>query len=436
MSTQQMSIQHDNIKIITKPSQLDKNNNKINTNPSNTNTNTLNNQTTNTNTNTNTYTKYKKIPFNIDVNIQHISDLISITEKYQFDSKYYYNINLKALHNIKDDLILLNNMIGLHNLKTSILDQLLYFLQNFHTNSKNKNNNSYVNNYSTYNPSTYSQTQIIQNPGQHPNQQYIHYYQPPSPQLDVYSTNDEGDFKHTVIYGPPGTGKTEVAKILGNIYSKIGVLKNNIFKKVSKNDLVGQYLGHTAIKTRNIINQCLGGVLFIDEAYSLGSKDVDIFSKECIDTLCEALSSHKNDLMVIIAGYEKELEENFFSVNQGLNSRFIWRYNIEKYSAKELMEIFIKKVNDASWSFKTMCNEKWFESKKEYFTNYGRDMENLFLSIKIVHSRRVFGKPVHERKIITSEDMDNGFKKFCENPEVKKRELLNSNKNIILSLYS
>ena len=93
MSTQQMSIQHDNIKIITKPSQLDKNNNKINTNPSNTNTNTLNNQTNNTNTNTNTYTKYKKIPFNIDVNIQHISDLISITEKYQFDSKYYYNIN-------------------------------------------------------------------------------------------------------------------------------------------------------------------------------------------------------------------------------------------------------------------------------------------------------------------------------------------------------
>lgn len=436
MSTQQMSIQHDNIKIITKSLQADKNN-STSTNSTSPQQDTIINKTT-TNTYT-TYTKNKKIPFNIDVNIQHISDLISITEKYQFDSKYYYNINLKALHNIKDDLILLNNMIGLNNLKISILDQLLYFLQNFHTNPKNKNNNSYTNSYSTY-----SQTHIIQNPGQHLaqnpsqnlNQQYIHYYQQPTPSLNVYSTTDEGDFKHTVIYGPPGTGKTEVAKILGNIYSKIGVLKNNIFKKVSKNDLVGQYLGHTAIKTRNVINQCLGGVLFIDEAYSLGSKDVDIFSKECIDTLCEALSSHKNDLMVIIAGYEKELEENFFSVNQGLNSRFIWRYNIEKYSAKELMEIFIKKVNDASWSFKTACNEKWFESKKEYFTNYGRDMENLFLSIKIVHSRRVFGKPVHERKIITSEDMEQGFKKFCENPEVKKRELLNSNKNIISSLYS
>ena len=140
--------------------------------------------------------------------------------------------------------------------------------------------------------------------------------------------------------------------------------------------------------------------------------------------------------MVIIAGYEKELDDNFFSVNQGLNSRFIWRYNIEKYSTKELMEIFIKKVNEAQWSFKTPCEEKWFESKKYYFTNYGRDMENLFLSIKIVHSRRVFGKPFEEKKRITQEDMDKGFKKFCENPEVKKRELLNSNKNIISSLYS
>lgn len=429
MNTQQISIQHDNIKIITNPSKQEKNN--LTPLPTNT---TAHNTLSASNTNT-TYTKYKKIPFNIDINVQHISDLISITEKYQFDSKYYYNINLKALHNIKDDLILLNNMIGLHNLKTSILDQLLYFLQNFHTNPKNKNNNSYANNYSTYYQQTNSQY-LNQHPSQHSNQQYMNYYQPPPPPLNVCSTTDEGDFKHTVIYGPPGTGKTEVAKILGNIYSKIGVLKNNIFKKVSKNDLVGQYLGHTAIKTRNVINQCLGGVLFIDEAYSLGSKDVDIFSKECIDILCEALSSHKNDLMVIIAGYEKELEENFFSVNQGLNSRFIWRYNIEKYSAKELMEIFIKKVNDASWSFKTPCNEKWFESKKEYFTNYGRDMENLFLSIKIVHSRRVFGKPVNERKIINNEDLEQGFKKFCENPEVKKRELLNNTKNIISSLYS
>ena len=381
----------------------------------------------------NPYIKNKKIPYNINVNVESISDLISITDKYKFDNKFYYNINLKALHNIKDDLILLNNMIGLHSFKTSILDQLLYFLQNFHKGPKRNDNTQYQI------PVQQQQQYIPAQAQAQPQPSYISYLYPPVPQpsLDVLTTSDEGDFKHTVIYGPPGTGKTEVAKILGKIYSKIGILKNNIFKKVTKNDLVGQYLGQTAIKTKSVINQCLGGVLFIDEAYSLGSKDsIDIFSKECIDTLCEALSSHKNDLMVIIAGYEKELDENFFSVNQGLNSRFIWRYNIEKYSTKELMEIFIKKVNEATWSFKNPCDEKWFESKKFYFTNYGRDMENLFLSIKIVHSRRIFGKPFEEKKMITQEDMDKGFKKFCENPEVKKRELLNNNKNIISSLYS
>jgi hypothetical protein len=433
-----MNIQVSNIKIISKTSEdIQHSNIKIDTNTQRANTQTTNTQTTNTqSTNTQTskyvsqtnpYIKNKKIPFNINVDVQNISDLISITDKYKFDNKYYYNINLKALHNIKDDLILLNNMIGLHSFKTSILDQLLYFLQNFHKPPK-KNDNS------QYQIPTLQQQYIP--PQTQPS--YLSYLYPQllQPSLDVLSTHDEGDFKHTVIYGPPGTGKTEVAKILGKIYSKIGILKNNIFKKVTKNDLVGQYLGQTAIKTKNVINQCLGGVLFIDEAYSLGSKDsIDIFSKECIDTLCESLSSHKNDLMVIIAGYEKELDENFFSVNQGLNSRFIWRYNIEKYSTKELMEIFIKKVNEATWIFKTPCDEKWFESKKYYFTNYGRDMENLFLSIKIVHSRRIFGKPFEEKKMINSEDMDKGFKKFCENPEVKKRELLNSNKNIISSLY-
>jgi hypothetical protein len=406
-----MSIQHGNIKIISKDTQ------QIEI--------PITSKTeTHKYSQHNPYIKNKKIPFNINVNVESISDLISITDKYKFDSKYYYNINLKALHNIKDDLILLNNMIGLHSFKTSILDQLLYFLQNFHKSPKRFDNIQYQLPVQQYIPTQPS---------------YLSYLYPPPPQpsLDVLTTSDEGDFKHTVIYGPPGTGKTEVAKILGKIYSKIGILKNNIFKKVTKNDLVGQYLGQTAIKTKSVINQCLGGVLFIDEAYSLGSKDsIDIFSKECIDTLCEALSSHKNDLMVIIAGYEKELDENFFSVNQGLNSRFIWRYNIEKYSTKELMEIFIKKVNEATWTLKTPCDEKWFESKKYYFTNYGRDMENLFLSIKIVHSRRIFGKPFDEKKMINIEDMDKGFKKFCENPEVKKRELLNSNKNIISSLYS
>ena len=174
---------------------------------------------------------------------------------------------MKILHEIKDPLIELNNMIGMKELKKNILDQIIYFIQEL-----NKSN---------------------------------------------------CDFMHTVIYGPPGTGKTEIAKILGKIFSKMNFLSKGIFKKVTRSDLVAGYLGQTALKTKEVIKECLGGVLFIDEAYSLGnSEKKDTFSKECIDTLCESLSDYKDNLMVIIAGYENELEQCFFNYNQGLNSRF------------------------------------------------------------------------------------------------------------------
>jgi len=95
---------------------------------------------------------------------------------------------------------------------------------------------------------------------------------------------------HAVIYGPPGTGKTEVAKIMGKIFSNLGILKNNVFKKVTRDDLVAGYLGQTAMKTKDVIKSCIGGVLFIDEAYALGNSEKrDSFAKESIDTICEAL---------------------------------------------------------------------------------------------------------------------------------------------------
>jgi len=384
-----------------------------------------------------------KPEFNIDISdVNNIGDLLKITDKHKFNGKYYYNINLKALHNIKDDLKDLNQMIGLNSLKSGIMDQLLYFIQNMHLTPKREESKvvhpviNKVETRSVYYPNSLSSL----------------YYIPPLPTTSLTLTpppplptssasfnsnrSDEVDFKHTVIYGPPGTGKTEVAKILGRIYSKLGILKNNVFKKVTKSDLIGQYLGQTAQKTRAVINESLGGVLFIDEAYSIGSSSGanDIYAQECIDVLCEALSAHKNNLMVIIAGYENELEEKFFRLNQGLNSRFIWRYHIEKYSIDELIDIFKKKVREIEWSISEKNDlKKWFEPKIKYFTNYGRDMENLLLSVKIAHSRRIFGRPHAERKIILVEDMNNGFKKFCENPEVKKRGIDISSS--LMSLY-
>jgi SpoVK/Ycf46/Vps4 family AAA+-type ATPase len=234
-----------------------------------------------------------------------------------------------------------------------------------------------------------------------------------------------GDYMHTVLYGPPGTGKTEVAKILGNIFCNLGILTSNTFKKVTRSDLVAGYLGQTAIKTREVIESAIGGVLFIDEAYALGNTEKrDSFSKECIDTLCEALSDHKHELMVIIAGYEKELNDCFFSYNEGLSSRFTWRYKIENYDSSELRKIFEKIVKDNGWTFKfdrDAVKDEWFKSRQQYFKYFGRDIEVFFTKTKIAHARRVFYLPVKDRRSLIMDDLDAGFELFTANDEIKSR---------------
>jgi SpoVK/Ycf46/Vps4 family AAA+-type ATPase len=241
---------------------------------------------------------------------------------------------------------------------------------------------------------------------------------------------------HTIIYGPPGTGKTEIAKIIGSIFSKMGILTKGTFKKVTRADLIAGYLGQTAIKTRDIIKECLGGVLFIDEAYALGNEEKkDSFSKECIDTLCEALSDHKDNLMVIIAGYENSLNNCFFNYNPGLQSRFTWRFKTDEYNAHDLYKIFIKKVNDGGWSLAedSAINVKWFEKNKTHFKYYGRDIETLFAKTKIAHSRRVFCLDPSVKKLLTIKDIDKGLEIYLKNEfsDDKDKEL----NKIIHSMY-
>jgi len=307
---------------------------------------------------------------NIDVSVNTISDLLSIIHANAYEESVEYNIDLKSLHNIKTELCKLDNMIGMNSMKQSILNQLVYFIQELHVGK------------------------------------------------------DSSDFKHTVLYGPPGTGKTEVAKIIGNMYSKMGILKNNYFKKVTRNDLIAGYLGQTAIKTKKVIDDCLGGVLFIDEAYSLANNsENDSYSKECLDILCESLSDHKNDLMVIIAGYEEELTHTFFKANKGLESRFIWRFTMEPYTSKELTSIFKKMVEEQGWVFleNNEVHESWFEKNKASFKNFGRDMELLLTYTKISHGRRVYGKDSDCRKKISKEDLQGGYDMLLSNRKIKEQ---------------
>jgi SpoVK/Ycf46/Vps4 family AAA+-type ATPase len=326
-----------------------------------------------------------KETINIDVEINNIADLLKLIDSYKVEPSIKYNINMKALHDIKEPLEELNNMIGMKDLKNNIVDQILYFVQELH---KNK--------------------------------------------------DSTGEFLHTVIYGPPGTGKTEIAKIMGKIYSKIGILSKGTFKKVTRSDLVAGYLGQTALKTRDVIKESLGGVLFIDEAYSLGNPEKkDSFSKECIDTLCEALSDNKENLMVIIAGYEKELKECFFSFNQGLDSRFTWRFKTDEYTHEDMHKIFLKKVKDIGWEIDdTHVGADWFKKNKDCFKFYGRDIETLLSKTKIAHSRRVFCRPESEKKRLSVKDLDKGFEIYLRNDEIKnKREEEALKRQLYSSIY-
>ena len=321
-----------------------------------------------------------KEKFKINKDIKNLQDLIDLINENPLITNIEYNLDLKKLHLIKDDLNLLNDMIGLNDIKSNILNQILFYIQNFHI-----------------------KTGI--------------------------------NYMHTVIYGPPGTGKTEIAKIIGKIFSKLDILKNGSFRKVVRSDLIAGYLGQTALKTTKVIDEALGGVLFIDEAYALGNSEKrDTFAKECIDTLCEALSNHRDKLMVIIAGYEDELNECFFNFNPGLKSRFPWVLKTDHSSPEQLREIFIKKIKDINWYIKdNNIKIDFFEKNKELFKYYGRDIEILVMKTTIAHSKRVLCLDEKEKTILTDKDIDNGLELFKEHIDNDNKD---KDKSIIYALYT
>lgn len=143
---------------------------------------------------------------------------------------------------------------------------------------------------------------------------------------------------HMVFKGNPGTGKTTVARILGRMFEAMGVLPKGHLIECERADLVGEYIGHTAQKTRERVKQAMGGILFIDEAYSLARGGEKDFGKEAIDTLVKAMEDHKDQLVLILAGYCREMEF-FMECNPGLRSRFPIHIDFGDYSTAELLQI-------------------------------------------------------------------------------------------------
>ncbi|MDA8234150.1 MAG: AAA family ATPase [Clostridia bacterium] len=143
---------------------------------------------------------------------------------------------------------------------------------------------------------------------------------------------------HMIFRGNPGTGKTTVARITGKLFKEMGVLNKGHLMEVERADLVGEYIGHTAQKTREQLKKALGGILFIDEAYSLARGGEKDFGKEAIDALVKAMEDHKDNIIIILAGYRDEMTW-FLQTNPGLRSRFPIHIDFPDYSLKELMAI-------------------------------------------------------------------------------------------------
>ena len=200
---------------------------------------------------------------------------------------------------------------------------------------------------------------------------------------------------HLSFTGNPGTGKTTVARIIGRIYKQLGLLSKGHFIEVSRTDLIAGYQGQTALKVKNVIEKAKGGVLFIDEAYSITENEQsDSYGRECITELTKALEDYRNDLGVIVAGYSEPMK-NFFSSNPGLKSRFNTFIEFEDYNTKELLEILISmcKNNDYDLTEKAKIKlndffETELENKKENFSN-GRMVRNVYDDLVMNHARRV-----------------------------------------------
>jgi stage V sporulation protein K len=154
---------------------------------------------------------------------------------------------------------------------------------------------------------------------------------------------------HMIFKGNPGTGKTSVARIIAKLLQTMGVLSKGHLIEVERADLVGEYIGHTALKTRELVKKAIGGVLFIDEAYSLARGGEKDFGKEAIDTMVKAMEDHKNQFILILAGYSQEMDQ-FLQTNPGLPSRFPIQLDFPDYTVDQLMQISEMMVKEREYT--------------------------------------------------------------------------------------
>ena len=224
------------------------------------------------------------------------------------------------------------------------------------------------------------------------------------------------EMMHTAIMGPPGMCKTTVSEIVAKIYADLGFLSQGHVVTATRADLIGQFLGETAIKTEAVLEEAEGGVLLIDEAYQLGDpRGRDSFASECMNTINQYLSENTENFMCIVAGYKDKMYQNFFSMNPGLDRRFTWKFTLKPYTADDLVNIFAYQLNKGEWTYdKSVQIIKYIKKEPKYFKNNGGDTQVFFDKCKMCHAQRIFTLKEYEKKHLTSDDIENGYKAFLQ----------------------
>jgi SpoVK/Ycf46/Vps4 family AAA+-type ATPase len=302
--------------------------------------------------------------------IEGLADLIDLANHVEFAN--YTNISLNQAHllHLQDPLKRLQGLIGMESIKSNIFNQLVFFLQNIEP--------------------------------QHPH------------------------MLHTCVQGPPGCGKTELANILADIYANLGIIREAKVVVARRSDLVAGFLGQTAMKTQEVIDSAKGGVLLIDEAYSLGNEEKkDSFAKECIDTINQNLTECKADFICIIAGYKEDLEKSFFGFNSGLERRFPYRFTIEDYTAEDLCKIYQTILARSDWKINQKDENKmveFFRKERESFKFNGGDLENFVHFSKLAFAKNKIFKVGELERVIQMEDILGAFELYGANKNKMGKE--------------